>query len=154
MKSTFTLAAFVAVFTVSSFAEAPTPFTDLRKTLSAAAKDQKMTFIHLGRRGCDYCNETKGMIHDGKIPVTSADYVMAYLNADDEQVQDEFMGKYGKENFGDTLPYVVVTDAHGKTLASSGGPKNAGQWKRLLAKAKAKVVAKAGSTKEAAKVGG
>jgi hypothetical protein len=48
------------------------------------------------------------------------------------------MQKYGKENFGDTLPFVVVTDSHGKLLASSGGYKDAAKWNALLAEAKGK----------------
>jgi len=51
---------------------------------------------------------------------------MADLNCDDPKVNGEFMKKFGKEKFGDTLPFVVVTDSQGRILASSGGYKEAG----------------------------
>jgi predicted Rossmann fold nucleotide-binding protein DprA/Smf involved in DNA uptake len=146
MKISFALFTAVAALTASAFAEAPTPVTDMHKVLSAAAKDQKMAFILMGRPTCGNCNATKAMIRDGKIPVTSADYVMADLNCDDEKVQADFMRKYGKEKFGETLPFVVVTDAHGKALASSGGMKGASEWTTLLTEAKNKAGAKTAAT--------
>ena len=102
-----------------------------------------MAFVLLGRPTCGNCNATKAMIKEGKIPVTADAYVMGDLNIDDAKTQAEFMKKYGKETFGSTLPFVVVTDAHGKALASSGGYKNAEQWKTLLEEAKTKATAKA-----------
>jgi hypothetical protein len=150
MKTTLTFAALAATFAVSAFAEAPTPVTDMRKALNAAAKDQKMAFILLGRPTCSNCNATKGLIRDGKIPVVAADYVMADLNIDDEKVRGEFMRKYGKENFGETLPFVVVTDAHGKALASSGGMKGVSEWTTILTDAKAKATKSAAAGAAAA----
>jgi predicted Rossmann fold nucleotide-binding protein DprA/Smf involved in DNA uptake len=126
------------------FAEAPQPGSDLRKTLSAAAEQKKMGFILLGRATCGNCNATRAMIREGKIPVTSADYVMADLNVDDQKIEAEFMRKYSKEKFGEVLPFVVVTDSHGAALASSSGMKNAQQWTTLLTEAKAKAEAKSG----------
>jgi thioredoxin-related protein len=145
MKNRLTLVAVATVFAVSVFAEAPTPVTDMRKALNAAAKDQKMAFILMGRPACGNCNATKRMIKEGQIPVTSSDYVMADLNADDPKVQGDFMRKYSKESFGETLPFVVVTDSHGKALASSSGMKGATEWTTLLTEAKAKATAKAGA---------
>jgi len=139
MKSLF-IAACVLVSSASLFAEAPQPVTDFHKALSAAAQQQKMGFILMGRPTCANCNATKAMIRDGKIPVTAADYVMADLNVDDPKTEGEFMRKYGKEKFGETLPFVVVIDSHGKALASSGGMKGADQWTTLLTEAKAKAV--------------
>lgn len=133
----------LAALACSAFAEAPKPLDDLRKTLTAAGKEQKMAFVLLGRPTCGNCNATKAMISEGKIPVTAESYVMADLNIDDAKTQAEFMRKYSKEKFGETLPFVVVTDAHGKALASSGGYKNAEQWKTLLEEAKTKATAKA-----------
>ena len=144
MKTNLTLATLLAVFTASAFAAAPEPLTDMRKALTAAAKDQKMTFILLGRPTCGNCNATKAMIRDGKIPVTAEEYVMADLNVDDAKTEGEFMRKYSKEKFGSTLPFVVVTDAHGKALASSSGAKSAADWTTLLTDAKTKAGAKAG----------
>ena len=145
MKLSFLTLAVTAVFASHVLAEAPKPETDFRKTLSAAAKDQKLAFILLGRPTCGNCNATKGMIKDAKIAVTSADYVMGDLNIDDPKTNAEFMRKYGKENFGNTLPFVVITDSQGKLLASSGGYKDAAKWNALLAQAKGKLAAKPAS---------
>jgi thioredoxin-related protein len=142
MKTSLLLLAVTSMFASHVLAEAPAVQTDLRKTLTAAAKDQKLAFILLGRPTCGNCNATKAMIKDAKIDVTAADYVMADLNCDDPKTHAEFTRKYGKENFGNTLPFVVVTDAQGKLLASSGGYKDAAKWNALLAEAKGKAGAK------------
>ena len=146
MKYALLFPALLVAFTVSALAEAPLPVADFNKTLSAAAKDQKLAFILLGRPTCGNCNATKAMIKDGKIAVTAADFVMGDLNVDDQRTQGEFMRRYGKEKFGDTLPFVVVTDSKGKLLASSGGYKDANKWNALLAEAKSKLAAKAATT--------
>jgi thioredoxin-related protein len=145
MKTSLLLATFLTVISCGALADAPEMQTDMRKTLTAASKDQKMAFILLGRPTCGNCNATKAMIKEGKIPVTAADYVMADLNIDDPKTEGEFMRKYGKENFGSTLPFVVVTDSHGKLLASSGGYKAADKWTAILAEAKTKAAAKTGA---------
>jgi thioredoxin-related protein len=142
MKTSLLLLTATAFLAIHALAEAPKPETDFRKTLSAAAKEQKLAFILLGRPTCGNCNATKAMIKDAKIAVTTTDYVMGDLNVDDAKTNAEFMKKYGKENFGNTLPFVVVTDAQGKLLASSGGYKDAGKWNALLAEAKSKAGAK------------
>ena len=143
MKTSLVLLATLTTLTIGAFAQAPEPQTDLRKTLSAASKDQKMAFILMGRPSCGNCNATKALIRDGKIPVTAAEYVMADLLVDDAKVEAEFTRKFSKEKFGNTLPFVVVTDAHGKALASSSGYKSAADWTALLTEAKAKAGAKA-----------
>ena len=135
------LCAMLAVAVCHVRAGAPEPATDLYKTLNTAATDHKMAFILLGRSTCGNCNATRSMIRDGKIPVTDTDYVMADLNVDDAKVEAAFMRRFGKAQFGDTLPFVVVTDSQGKMLASSGGYKNEGQWTALLAQAKSKASA-------------
>ena len=154
MKNLIILATVMTGFAVAAFAEAPAPVTDMRKALNAAAKDQKMAFILMGRPACGNCNATKRMIKEGQIPVTSADYVMADLNVDDPKAQEDFMRKYSKESFGETLPFVVVTDSHGKALASSGGMKGAAEWTSILTEAKVKATAKAGAAGGASGPGG
>ena len=139
------LCALLAVAVCHVRAGAPEPATDLYKTLNTAATDHKMAFILLGRPTCGNCNATKAMIRDGKIPVTDADYVMADLNVDDAKVEAAFMRKFGKAQFGDTLPFVVVTDSQGKMLASSGGYKNEQQWTALLVQAKSKAATSSNS---------
>jgi hypothetical protein len=139
MKKAFLLCCVLLTAAVcSALAKAPEPLNDLSKTLSTAAAANKMTFILLGRATCGNCNATRSMIQQHQIPVTDADYVMADLNCDDPRINSAFMRKFGKETFGNTLPFVVVTDSHGKVLASSGGYKDAEQWKALLRKAKSK----------------
>lgn len=153
MKTTLVLLALTASFATHLLAEAPTPETEFRKTLNAATKDQKMAFILLGRPACGNCNATKAMIKDGKIAVTAADYVMGDLNIDDPKTEADFMRKYGKENFGGTLPFIVVTDARGKVLASRGGYLAAEKWNTLLAEAKTKAAAKPAAAGAAAPAG-
>ncbi|MEA3210724.1 MAG: hypothetical protein QOE70_3781 [Chthoniobacter sp.] len=131
----------MAAWTGMICAQPPEPAHDLRKTLSAAAQQTKLAFILLGRPTCGDCNATKGLIRDGRISVTTADYVMADLNIDDSKTEVEFMRRYGDEKFGEMLPFVVVTDSRGKALASSSGLKPADEWNTLLAKAKGKVKA-------------
>ena len=133
----------LAALASAAFAEAPKPLDDLRKTLTAAGKEQKMAFVLLGRPTCGNCNATKAMIKEGKISVTADAYVMADLNTNDAKTQAEFMRKFSKETFGNTLPFIVVTDARGKALASSSGYKSAEEWTTLLTEAKAKAAAKA-----------
>ena len=60
---------------------------------------------------------------------------------EDSRVQAEITRKYQKEKFGNTLPFVVITDSHGKALASSGGYKSAEAWTALTAEAKKKAAA-------------
>lgn len=142
MKTLLPAVTLALLLTGAAFAEEPPKMTDLRKTLSAAAKDQKMAFLILGRPACGNCNATKSMISGGKIDVTAADYVMGDLNIDDPKTQGDFMRKFSKEKFGNVLPFVVVTDASGKAVASSSGFKQAAEWNKLLAEAKAKATAK------------
>lgn len=142
MKKLALLTTFLVALTTFTWAEAPQPLNDFSKTLSAASKDQKLAFILLGRPTCSICNGTKAMIKEGKIDVTAADYVMGDLNVDDQRTFAEFMRKYGKQDFGDTLPFVVVTDSHGKLLASSGGYRTAAKWNALLADAKSRAKGK------------
>ena len=112
VKKFLLVPALLATLVAGALAEAPQPFTDFHKTLRSASKDQKLAFVLLGRPTCSICNATKAMIKEGKIDVTSADYVMGDLNVDDQRTYADFVQKYGKENFGDTLPFVVVTDSH------------------------------------------
>ena len=136
MKSLSLLALLFGFMATGALAKAPEPQTDFYRTLREASKEQKLTFILLGREGCSICAATRAMIKEGKIDVTAADYVMADLNVDDARTRSAFMQRYGKQDFGDTLPFVVVTDSHGKLLASSGGARNATQWNALLASAR------------------
>jgi hypothetical protein len=142
-RAFLSLAAF-SVLAAVSFAEAPLLRTKLGETLAAAEKENKMAFVLLGRSNCEYCNATKALIREGKVPVTATEFVMADLNYDDAPTQQEFMAKYGEQKFGEMLPYVVVTDAHGKALASSSGGKSAEEWTGLIAKAKQKAKEPAG----------
>ena len=138
MKSLLVFASVLLFADSSVLGAAPEVQTDFYKTLSAATKEKKMAFILLGRPTCGNCNATKAMIRAGKIPVTAQDYVMGDLNVDDPKTQGEFVRKYAREQFGNTLPLVVVADSHGKALASSSGMRSAAEWKTILQQAKAK----------------
>jgi thioredoxin-related protein len=142
MKKFLLLPVLLAMLVAGALAKAPEPLNDFDETLSAASKDEKLAFVLLGRPTCSICNGTKAMIKEGKINVTATHYVMGDLNVDDKRTYAAFMQKYGGEKFGNTLPFVVVTDSHGKLLASSGGYKDATEWNALLAGAKRKAAAK------------
>ena len=137
MKSLLTVLVFAV--TSSLYAQAPEPLNGLRKTLTAASKEQKAAFILLGRASCGNCNATKRLIREGKITVPASEYVIADLNIDDAKTEADFMRKYSKESFGDTLPFVVITDPRGKALASRSGAKSSDNWNALLAEAKGKM---------------
>jgi thioredoxin-related protein len=140
MKTSLLLLAATLV-TSPIMAEAPAFQKDLMKTVHAATKENKMAFILLGREACGNCQATKKMIREGKIPVTTDAFVAADLNVDDRRVQADFTRKYQKEKFGSTLPFVVITDSHGKALASSGGYKSPEAWTALIEDAKKKAAA-------------
>ncbi|MEQ1851756.1 MAG: hypothetical protein ABMA01_09220 [Chthoniobacteraceae bacterium] len=137
----------IALLTSPVFAEAPAFENDMLKTVRAATKENKMGFLILGREACGNCNATKAMIREGKIPVTAETFVAADLNIDDRRVQSAFMQKYQKEKFGNTLPFVVITDSRGKALASSGGYKSPDAWTALIDEAKKKVQAQAAKSR-------
>ena len=102
--------------------------------LSAAAREQKLAFVLMGRSTCSICNGTREGISKGKIMVTGARFVMADINVDDPAASDAFTKKFG-QSFGTTLPFVAVTDSSGKVLASSGGYKSPEEWNALLSDA-------------------
>jgi thioredoxin-related protein len=131
----------LTVLAFAAYAEPPTPSDDLRTTLTAASKEKKMAFVLMGRPSCGNCNATKAMIKDGKINVTAAEFVMAYLLIDDPKVEAEFTRKFRKAEFGDTLPFVVVADSSGKALATTTGGKSAADWNKMNAEAKKKTTA-------------
>ena len=143
MKTLLTILTTITLTVSPLFAEAPTPGTNLAKTLHQATNEKKMAFVLLGRESCGNCQATKKMVREGKIPVTADTFVMADLNIDDQRTEGDFMQKYRKEKFGDTLPFVVVTDLHGKALVSSNGYKSPEQWTALIAEAKTKAAAHA-----------
>lgn len=134
----FTTLAFTAV---AAFAEAPTPGKDMMKAIHQATKENKMTFILMGRPTCSNCNATKQMISEGKVPVTAETFVMADISADDQRVSAAFKQKFPKEKFGNMLPFVVITDSKGKPLASYSGYKDPATLTALIEGAKAKVAA-------------
>jgi thioredoxin-related protein len=137
----------IAMLAGPVLADPPAFQKDLLKTVHAATKDKKMAFILLGREACGNCQATKAMINDGKIPVTAETFVAGDLNIDDRRVQSAFMQKYQKEKFGNTLPFVVITDSRGKALASSGGYKSPEQWTALIDEAKKKFTAQSGTSR-------
>ena len=135
-----TLLSILATFTLAAaaFAEAPEFQKDLGKAVHSATTANKMAFILMGREACSNCQATKTMVREGKIPVTADTFVAADLNVDDQKTSAEFTRKYKKEQFGGTLPFVVITDSHGKALASSSGYKSPEQWTALIEDAKKK----------------
>ena len=112
--------------------------TDLGKAIRQATKENKFTFILLGREDCGICQATRRLVNDGLVGVTPATFVAVDIDFDNARVWDDFESRFKKEKFGEVLPYVVITDAKGKPLASYSGPKSAGELAGLVAEAKRK----------------
>lgn len=126
---------------VTALAAPPSWGTNLRKALSQAKKESKMGFILLGRENCGNCQATKKLLNDGAVPVTTERFVIADINTDDPDADAEFLQKFGRDNFGDTLPFVVITDSNGKPLARYSGYKNKTDLTKLISEASAKAEA-------------
>jgi hypothetical protein len=102
-----------------------------------------MGFIMLGRENCGNCQATKKLVNSGAVPVTTDKFVIADINTDDPAADEEFLKRFGRENFGDTLPFVVITDAKGTALAKYSGSKNRTELTKLVNDA----IAKAGAAR-------
>ena len=133
MKTTL---AILCALTSTLLAEAPKWGDDLSKTVHQATRENKLGFILLGREACGNCQATKRLVNEGRIAVTADTFVTADLNIDDQKTEAEFMRKYKKLDFGDTLPFVVLTDSRGKALAHANGFKGADFWNRAIEDAK------------------
>ena len=131
-----------ALLVAPSLAAPPTWGHDVSKAISQATKENKLGFILAGRENCGNCQATKKLINEGRIAVTAETFVVAEINIDDARDYAEFERKFKKEKFGNTLPFVVITDAKGKALASYGGYKSADALTALLDEAKSKAAAK------------
>jgi hypothetical protein len=97
-----------------------------------------MGFIVLGREDCGNCQATKELVNSGVVPVTRDKFVIADINTDDPAADAEFLQKFGREDFGDTLPFVVITDSNGRALAKYSGSKNRTELTNLVNDASAK----------------
>jgi len=136
MKPLLTFAAILMAAT--AFASPPTWSTNLSKALSQAKKENKMGFILLGRENCGNCQAAKKLVNEGAVPVTTEKFVIADINTDDADADAEFLQKFGRDNFGDTLPFVVITDSNGKPLARYSGHKSKTDLTKLISEAAAK----------------
>ena len=136
MKTLSLIAVAALAFSSAAFAEAPTWGTDVSKAISAAGKDKKMGFILMGRLACGNCQATKRLVNEGKVPVTPETFVIADIDVDNPKSSAEFEKKFKKEKFGNTLPYVVITDSRGKALASYSGYKDEATLTAMIEAAK------------------
>jgi thioredoxin-related protein len=151
MKRLLAIASSALVLTVSAFGAAAGYESDFAKAQAAAQAQNKMMFVIYGREACSNCQATKAMIKAHQIKVTDSKFVLVDLNCDDRQVSSDFNKRFGKENFGTTLPFVVVTDSAGNALASSGGYKDAAEWEKILHAAQRKAAASSTGVGGAAK---
>ena len=126
------------LLTASAMAEAPKWGNDVSKAVSQAGREKKLGFILMGREACSNCQATRALVNEGKVPVTADAFVIADINVDDQRAQAEFNKKFKKESFGNTLPFVVITDSKGKALASYSGFKDATTLTTMLEDAKKK----------------
>ena len=126
------------LLTASAMAEAPKWGNDVSKAVSQAGREKKLGFILMGREACSNCQATRALVNEGKVPVTADAFVIADINVDDQRAQAEFNKKFKKESFGNTLPFVVITDSKGKALASYSGFKDAATLTTMIEDAKKK----------------
>jgi thioredoxin-related protein len=140
LRTMRTLLACIAVLLVScsSLSSAEGWNTDLSRTLSKAKTENKMAFILLGRENCGNCQATKKLVNSGAVPVTQDKFVIAEINTDDPVADEEFLKKFGRDNFGDTLPFVVITDSKGKVLAHYSGFKSQTELTKIVREATTK----------------
>ena len=101
-----------------------------------------MAFILMGREACGNCQATKKLVNEGQVPVTAETFVIADINVDDVRDSAEFERKFKNEKFGNTLPFVVITDAKGKVMGSYSGFKSAQDLTAMISSAGAKSTAK------------
>ena len=137
MKAILSLLAAVLLGS-QAFAAPPVWGTDLGKAISQAGQENKLGLILVGRESCGNCQATKKLINEGKVGVTADNFVVAELDSDNARVYEEFERKFKDEKFGDILPFVVITDAKGKPLASFSGLKSAEKIYALVDDAKRK----------------
>jgi thioredoxin-related protein len=130
-----------AFFTTLALADAPKWGNDVSKAILQAGREKKMTFIVMGREACGNCQATKKLVNENKVPVSADTFVIADVNIDDQKASAEFERKFKKEKFGNTLPFVVITDSRGKALASYSGFKNAAALSAMIEEAKTKAAA-------------
>jgi hypothetical protein len=136
------IATATAVFAFGTVSAAPPVWsTDLGKALSQAKKENKMGFILLGRENCGNCRAAKKLVNEGKVPVSEDTFVIAEIDTDDLDADEAFLKKFGRDNFGDVLPFVVITDSEGRTLAHYSGRKSQSDLTALIEGAKAKAAA-------------
>ena len=126
----------VLALCTAAFAEAPKWSTDVSKALGQAGRENKMGFILMGRVACSNCQATRKMVNESQVPVTAATFVIADIDVDNPKSRGEFERKFKKEKFGEMLPFVVITDSHGKALASYSGYKSAAALTSLIEGAK------------------
>lgn len=129
------------ILSSSAFAEVPKWGNDVSKAVSLAGKEKKLGFILMGREACSNCQAVRKLVNEGTVPVTTDTFITADINVDDARAQAEFDKKFKKEKFGNTLPFVVITDSKGKALASFSGYKDAASLTAMIDEAKKKAAA-------------
>jgi thioredoxin-related protein len=138
---TLSILCLTLLFSVCAIADAPKWADDVSKAVSQAGKEKKLGFILMGRENCSNCQATRKLVNEAKVPVTADAFVIADINVDDPRAQAEFDKKFKKEKFGNTLPFVVITDSKGKALASYNGYKDAATLTAMIEEAKKKAAA-------------
>ncbi len=141
MVSMKTLLALFTLIATALQAEAPKWADDVSRAILQAGREKKLTFILLGREACGNCQATRKLVNESKVPVTAETFVIADIDVDNQKSSGEFEKKFKKEQFGDVLPHVVITDSRGKVLSSYSGFKTAADLTAIVDGAKAKAVA-------------
>lgn len=147
MKSLFKLSALAALMLSPLQAEPPAWGKDVSKAITQAKTENKLGFILMGREACGNCQAARKLVNEGKVAVTADTFVAADIDVDDARSSGEFRRKFRDAKFGNTLPFVVITDGKGKELASYSGYKSADEVTKLIAEAKSKSTASTAAKK-------
>lgn len=127
------LVSLVLSFAISNICSA----ADLNQAIARAKQANKMLFIMYGREACGNCQHLKKMIRDGKVRVSSSEFIVADINCDDGKQSSSFQKKYPSIG-GGSLPFVVMAKPDGTLIVSRKGYGEAADYNNLIQQARKK----------------
>lgn len=94
----------------------------LTDALAQAVKDKKVVLLHLGAPWCPWCRKLDDFLADPEIAkIISPDFIDLKIDVDRMTNGKTVAARLRKDDKGG-LPWMVLLDAKGKTLATSDGP--------------------------------